>query len=620
MSSAGRGAAGETALVMRIVLFFLVLFSAGLGTLYLVRQQDDVPIDTQRSYLSDEKRLELFDLERADLLLSRSLKPFLAGIKAGDEAQIREALAPGFQARVPELPPGAEGPEEGKFLHHEILEGRTELDGSGFVRWLLDLTMRFDRIQAVSFGRYENSPEIIQGPNALAQSMGAFRIAGELKGGGLLEFSGTFRMKHAGYARFQGKDTADAEKEDEKLELPGHFLHGIEFPEAALVSSVGPVFRDVTASCGVTVAQLHDNWTDDPKNPDIVFTGGCYLGDVNGDGHLDLLVGEIYHSALYFGQGDGTFVDSGWKPPVAGVPGVKREIGAQADQRGEQVVRAVEPQAALFDADNDGTLDVLYCGLFYRWNPRKQRMAQVQGATRLPLADAALCDYDGDGLVDLYFLNSGAKPRKVDHAKYKSWFDNEGLTGAANQLFRNLGDFRFEDVSKTAIPVPWYGRTFAAAWFYANDDDWPDLFGAHEFGRNLFVSNNGDGTFRWEEDVDPVFGGFSMGVSSGDIDGDGRADLYVSNMYSKAGQRVYSHLDLSVYPESARKMFMHSVKGNRLYRSHGDMTFDDLTAFAGGNAVGWAWSGAMFDVDLDGWLDVYAPCGYRSLDASKPDG
>ena len=111
-----------------------------------------------------------------------------------------------------------------------------------------------------------------------------------------------------------------------------------------------------------------------------------------------------------------------------------------------------------------------------------------------------------------------------------------------------------------------------------------------------------------------------MGVASGDIDGDGAIDLYVSNMYSKAGQRVFSHLDLSIYPQSARRMFMSSVMGNRYYRSVGDLTFEDRSVAGGVHAVGWGWSGALADFDLDGWLDVYAPCGHTSVNAARPDG
>ena len=167
---------------------------------------------------------------------------------------------------------------------------------------------------------------------------------------------------------------------------------------------------------------------------------------------------------------------------------------------------------------------------------------------------------------------------------------------------------------------PARGRAFAATWLFANDDAWPDLFAANEFGRNLFLINQEGKRFLEVEDVDKEFGGFSMGVTSGDLDGDGDIDLYVANMYSKAGHRIYHHLPMEVYPEEVRHMFVASVTGNRLYRAQGQQSYQETSVRAGVNAVGWGWSGAMADFDLDGQLDLYAPCGFNSNDPEKPDG
>ena len=328
---------------------------------------------------------------------------------------------------------------------------------------------------------------------------------------------------------------------------------------------------------------------------------------MNRDGHLDLVVTELLRTKLYFGAGDGTFTDSGWAPEAPTVP--------MPDGR----KRVLEPYAAIFDATGNGKVDVLHAGTFYRWHQKRGEMVRIKNAVELPNADASPCDYDRDGLVEVYLVNC-EKYAEKEARNENVWFDDERTNGRANMLFRNLGGGRFKNVTKQANASPGFGRTFATNWFYANDDEWPDLFGANEFGRNVFLINQGDGTFREADDVDPVFGGFSMGVSSRDMDGDGRADLYVSNMYSKAGQRVYHQLDLEVYPDSARRMFMASVMGNRLYTAGADLTFENPSAYSGGYAVGWGFSGALFDVDLDGWLDGYAPCGYISVDRTKPDG
>ena len=98
-------------------------------------------------------------------------------------------------------------------------------------------------------------------------------------------------------------------------------------------------------------------------------------------------------------------------------------------------------------------------------------------------------------------------------------------------------DWKFEDVTEASNAKGNGAWTFAAVWFDANSDGWPDMMTACELGMNAFLINNGDGTFR-EVDLPDGFGGFSMGITVGDFDNDGRPDPYVANMYSKAGERI----------------------------------------------------------------------------------
>ena len=558
-------------------------------------------VDPDRSYLTSEERLRLFDLERSDHLLGIALAPFQEGIRTGDQTAIRDALSDSFRAVLP-APPDEAALEVGdRFYRRGVLDRLESTDREGFVRWASAIAAPFETIDTVAFNRYRNSSEIIDGPAARAESAGSFRIAGTHRGGGLLELSGKFELIHDGFERF-GEDEAI---EHQEVDV-SRWIHELGLADVVFAASEAPFFKDVTETCGIDVSSLHDNWVHTQRGT-IIFTGGAFLGDVDHDTHLDLLVTEMLRTRLYLGNGDGTFTANDWKPRA---PMVKLPNGQ---------ARVLEPYATIFDADGNGKVDVLHAGTLYTWSDKRNEMVRLRTDAKLPNADASLCDYDRDGLVDLYFVNSGKFPKKEDRRE-NVFFDDERTNGRANQLFRNMGGGRFKNVTKAAHASPGFGRTFATTWFYANDDDWPDLFGANEFGRNVFLINQGDGSFREVDDVDPVFGGFSMGVTSGDMDGDGRADLYVSNMYSKAGQRVYHHLDLDIYPENARRMFVASVTGNRLYSSRGDLTFEDARAYAGGYAVGWGFSGAMFDFDLDGWLDVYAPCGYISVDRTKPDG
>ena len=110
---------------------------------------------------------------------------------------------------------------------------------------------------------------------------------------------------------------------------------------------------------------------------------------------------------------------------------------------------------------------------------------------------------------------------------------------------------------------------------------------------------NGDPTRRLQ--------GFGMGSSFGDYDLDGNIDLYISNMYSKAGLRITEQIP------GIDKRFVRSADGNRLFRQV-DGKFDLATKtvpyeFAAAKG-GWSWGGQFADFTNDGYLDIYTSSGY----------
>src|SRR4029453_18867617 len=146
----------------------------------------------------------------------------------------------------------------------------------------------------------------------------------------------------------------------------------------------------------------------------------------------------------------------------------------------------------------------------------------------------AVADYDGDGLIDLYVSNAAPVPEQPGVSARISWVDDE--SGMPNVLWRNRGDFQFENVTEAAHASAGHYCTFTSLWLDANDDGLPDLYVINELGANVLLVNQGNGTFQ-EIHIGPPFDGFTMGAAAGDINDDGRIDVYLANMKSKVGQR-----------------------------------------------------------------------------------
>ncbi len=201
-------------------------------------------------------------------------------------------------------------------------------------------------------------------------------------------------------------------------------------------------------------------------------------------------------------------------------------------------------------------------------------------------------DYDGDGWMDLYLVNSG--PR-------------EGITKTGpehvrqpHRLYRNRGDGTFEDVTaKSGVGGSGYG-TAATAGDYDNDG-WTDLYVVH-VGANQLFRNRGDGTFE-DATVRAKVGdaGTGIGAVFADLDGDGWLDLFVANYLTfDPKYRLYFQ------PDGFPNALAYPAEFNVLYRNRGDGTFEDASEAAGIRIAGHrAMSVAAGDVDLDGDVDLY---------------
>ena len=212
----------------------------------------------------------------------------------------------------------------------------------------------------------------------------------------------------------------------------------------------------------------------------------------------------------------------------------------------------------------------------------------------------AMLDYDGDGWLDLFFVNGAAidDPMPADKMPDKSdpryW----------NRLYHNNRDGTFTDVTeKAGVRGHSFGMGVAVGDY--DNDGHADIY-VTNFGRNILYHNNGDGTFTDVTERAGVAGsGWSTGACWVDYDRDGRLDLIVArylewdfatNMWCglhKPGYRSYCHPDQF-------KPIAHLA-----FHNNGDGTFTDVSRASGiGLSPGKGLGVAINDFDLDGWPDI----------------
>ncbi len=375
----------------------------------------------------------------------------------------------------------------------------------------------------------------------------------------------------------------------------------------------GELFRDATQALlgdqpAFTDQLIHgaDYWY---GNLDVSFgihqgNQGLAIGDADGDGREDLLVCQPAGLPLRFflREADGTL------------------RGAAAEAGLDWLDNA---RSALFvDLDNDADQDLLLTlnySLVVFENSGGAEFARraVIDIHSWPSSIAA-ADYDLDGDLDVYVC--GYNPRGETapgdiFANPVPYHDAEN--GARNFFLENGGGFRFEDVTgRVGLNTKNHRFSFAASWEDYDDDGDPDLYVANDFGRNNLYRNDGDkdGARQFVE-VGPEAGvediAAGMSVSWGDYDGDGLVDLYTSNMFSAAGNRVTGQGQFKAGADAADRAAMRRhARGNTLYRNRGDGTFEDVSEACGVTLGRWAWGSHFTDFNNDGRQDLYVANGF----------
>jgi len=265
--------------------------------------------------------------------------------------------------------------------------------------------------------------------------------------------------------------------------------------------------------------------------------------------------------------------------------------GGHASAMGPPPVQA--PRAADGDAPSSiqfeeapGLPAKTYCG-----GPTKDHILESGGS------GVALFDYDNDGRPDIYIVSAfelDGKREKIPHR---------------NALYRNLGRWRFQDVSREAgVDAAAWGNGVCVGDF--DDDGKLDIY-VTNYGPNLLYRNNGDGTFTdVAEKTGVQAGGWSTGCAFFDADGDGDLDLYVARYVDTSWDDVLRAQRTLVWRGGPKTMVGPvglQGEADLFFENRGDGTLVEATAAHGLTDAARAYGFGVLatDYDDDGWVDLF---------------
>lgn len=341
---------------------------------------------------------------------------------------------------------------------------------------------------------------------------------------------------------------------------------------------------------------------------------GISVGDYDNDARPDVfIVNKTGTSRLFKNLG-------GWKfKDVTDESGLGKAEGGLLDSVSswfssddeEESVEFWKQGAAFADLNNDGWLDLYLCrfeapNLLYM-NNGDGTFTKTENAGGLGLVSASgmvsFCDFDRDGWLDAFLQTNMLDSRTSPE-------------GNRDRLYHNNGDGTFTDITDQAgIDGKTLGHS--ATWWDYDEDGWPDLYVANDFATpdQLFRNNGGKGSKVFTEVIDAVVPHqpfSSMGADIGDVNNDGRIDLFVSEMAPTTHEMDQRGMAITRYtmkkevldPESTPQYMF-----NALYLNTGIGRMLEGAWMYGLARTDWTWSTRFEDLDNDGFIDLHVTNG-----------
>ena len=356
--------------------------------------------------------------------------------------------------------------------------------------------------------------------------------------------------------------------------------------------------------------------------------GGVGIGDFNNDGLQDVyLTGNMVNCKLYLNRGKFKFDD----------------ITDEANVSGEgKWCRGI----AVVDINNDGWMDIYVCATLNK-DPEKRKnilyinqgpdkngiphfidMAKAYGLDdSAQSTQAAFFDYDNDGDLDVYIVTN-----EINRTKFPDIFRpvvKGGINPSTGHLYRNdwnntLKHSVFTDVSKQAgIQTEGYGHSVNIV--DINNDGWKDIYVTNDFITNdLLWINNHDGTFT--EQLSRYFKHTSanaMGQDIEDMNNDGMPDVVVLDMNPEGNYRKKTMMgsnNYRIYQNNEQFGYNFQYVRNTLQLNQGpsigekdsvgNPIFSDIGFYAGISQTDWSWTPMVVDFDNDGYRDIVITNGF----------
>jgi enediyne biosynthesis protein E4 len=345
--------------------------------------------------------------------------------------------------------------------------------------------------------------------------------------------------------------------------------------------------------------------------------GGVAIGDINNDGLPDIFfTANQQKNQLFLNKGNFKFEDI---TDSAGVGGRKPwDTGVvMADINSDGLLDIYVSNAGNMEGDNhDNDLYINNGDLTFTERAKEFNLAKSGFSTH-----ASFFDYDKDGDLDAYLLNNSNVPvsslgNMGDRNKRAGDWENvpKQFRGIGHMLLRNENG-KFVDVSEQAgIYGSLIGFGLGVVASDINGDTYPDIYVSNDFyERDYLYINQKDGTFS--EEIEKWTSHLclsAMGVDIADINNDGLNDIFVTDMLPEKDERTKSVMEFDTYDVFKLKQdrgFFQQYIQNTLQVNNGNNSFSEIAYYSGVARTDWSWAGLIFDMDNDGYRDIYVTNG-----------